>query len=122
MGFGSSPEVIARPKGDTRAYNTDAITTSASWQTICELVVTKDKTFDLAYFSAGCTEDIWIKLLWDGSKIGPEIAVMAKTMPQFWVSSDYEKVTGDGTKKFELQVKQITASGSAFGEIVGEEV
>lgn len=122
MGFGASPEVVARPKGNKRAYNTDAITTNGDYAKVCEIVVAKDKTFDLAYFSCGCDEDIWIKLHWDGSKITPEIPVMAKTFPQFWVPSEYKKVTGDGTKKFELYVKQITASGSAFGEIVGEEV
>lgn len=122
MGFGSSPEVIARPKGDKRAYNTDAITTSDTYQKVCELVVTEGKTFDLAYFGCGCDKDIWIKLLWSGEKITPEIPVMGKTMPQFWVPSEYKKVVGDGTKKFELQVKWVTEAGSAFGEIVGEEV
>lgn len=115
-------EVVARPKGNKRAYNTSAVATGADYAKICELLVTKDKTFDLAYFSCGCDQDIWVKLLWGGSVITPEIPVMAKTMPQFWVPSEYQKVVGDGTKKFELQAKQITATGSAFGEIVGEEV
>lgn len=122
MGFGTSPEVVARPKGDKRAYNTDAITTNGDYAKVCELVITKDKTFDLAYFSCGCDKDIWIKLHWNGSKITPEIPVMGLTMPQFWVPSEYQKVVGDDIKKFELYVKQVTESGSAFGEIVGEEI
>ncbi len=122
MGFGASPEVVARPKGDKRAYNADAVTTGADYAKVCEIVVTKDKTFDLAYFSCGCDQDIWIRLKWSGDVITPEIPVMAKTFPQFWVPSEYKKVIGDGAKKFELEVKQISASGSAFGEVVGEEV
>jgi hypothetical protein len=47
---------------------------------------------------------------------------MAKTYPQFWVPSEYKKVAGDGNKKFTLEVMQISTSGSAYGEIVGEEV
>lgn len=114
-------EVIARPKGDTRAFNETAITTSDTYQKVCEIIVTEEKVFDLAYFACGCDKDIWIKLHWKGKKISPEIPVMANAYPQFWVPSEYQKVEGDGVKKFELFVKQISASGSAFGEIVGEE-
>jgi len=118
---GAPAEVVAKPKGNKRVYNTTAVTTTATYQTLVSLTPKKDKVFELAYFAAGCDEDIWIRLKWDGSVITPEIPVMAKTFPQFWVPSEYQKVTGDGTKKFELEVKQITTSGSAFGEIVGEE-
>lgn len=115
-------EVVARPKGNKRAFNETAITTTAAYQKVCEIVVANGKTFDLAYFSCCCDKDIWIRLLWGGDVITPEILVLAKSMPQFWVPSEYQKVVGDGTKKFELQVKWITFEGSAFGEIVGEEV
>lgn len=114
-------EVTPKPKGNKRAYTTTAVTTSSSWQTLVELTPTKDKVFDLAYFAAGCDQDIWIRLKWDGEVISPVIPVMALTFPQFWVPSEYQRVTGDGTKKFELEVMQVSASGSAYGEIVGEE-
>lgn len=113
--------VTPRPIGNKREFNTTAVTTSGSWQTLEELTPAKDKSFDMAYFAAGCDEDIWIRLQWDGTVITPEIPVMGKTFPQFWVPNEYKKVLGDGTKKFTLQVKQMSTSGSAFGELVGEE-
>jgi hypothetical protein len=119
---GAPTQVIPRPVGNKRAFTKTAVTTSAAWQTLVELTPTKDKTFDLAYFAAGCTEDVWIRLKWNGTVITPVIPVMGKTYPQFWVPSEYQKVTGDGSKKFVLEVMQISASGTAYGEIVGEEV
>ena len=122
MSAGAPEKVIPRPIGNKRAYTETPVTTSADWQTLVELTPTKDKNFDLAYFAAGCDQDIWIRLKWNGSVITPVIPVMANTYPQFWVPSEYKKVTGDGSKKFTLEVQQISASGSAYGEIVGEEV
>lgn len=119
--LGFSSKVIPRPIGNKRNSNTTALTTTASYQTVTDLTPTKNKTFELAYFAAGCDQDIWIRLKWDGEVITPEIPVMAKSFPQFWVPLEYQKVTGDGSKKFELEAKQIATSGSCFGEIVGEE-
>ena len=121
MGY-TGRDVNARPGGNKRNFNTTAVATTASYQTVVELTPTKDKAFNLAYFAAGCDEDIWIRLKWDGSVITPEIPVMGKTFPQFWVPPEYQVVKGDGAKKFELEAKYISTSGSCFGEIVGEEV
>jgi len=119
---GAGPETVTpKPKGSTREFNTTAVTTTNTYATLVELIPTDKKDFDLAYFSAGCDEDIWIRLKWGSDVITPDIPVMAKTFPQFWVPSEYKKVTGDGTTKFTLEVKYMSAAGSAFGEIVGEE-
>ena len=125
MSVGAPEKVIPRPIGSKRAYTETAVSAPASpkWATLVELTPTKDKTFDLAYFAAGCTDDIWIRLKWNGTVITPWIPVMGKTYPQFWVPSEYKKVTGDGSKKFTLEVQQMSGSGgTAYGEIVGEEV
>ena len=118
---GAPSQVVARPTGNKRAYTETAVTTDATWKKLVELTPSKDREFDLAYFAAGCSEDIWIRLKWAGAVITPVIPVMGKTYPQFWVPSEYAKVKGDGVKKFVLEVKQVTASGTAYGEIVGEE-
>ena len=111
-------KMIVKPRGNERVFNTTAITTTSSYQTVCELEIEQDESFDLAMFACGCDKDIWFRLLFKGKVITPEIIGMGLTYIQIWVPSGYKKVIEAG--KFTLQVKYVSAAGSAFGEIVGD--
>lgn len=115
-------EVIARPKGGV--LEKGSVTTTASYVTVANHTVTKDKTLQLAKILVSCPEDVMYQLKWAGSVISAEVYVTSKIPFTDWFPWDYETMEGDGSKKFEIQVKYPSggAAATCHAEIVGEEV
>lgn len=124
MGVYSSgaKEVIAKPKGKIKAKG--SVTTTSTYQTVAEITVTKDKTFHLAKLTVSCSEDVMVKIRWDGTDISIEYYVMAKLPFTDWFPWDYHAMLGDGTKKVDVQAKYPSGGTAAtvYCEICGEEV
>jgi len=120
---GSPAEVIARPKGKTKAKG--SVTTTDTYQTVtdCEIAVTANKTFHLAKLTISCSEDAMVKIRWDGTDISTEYYVMAKLPFTDWFPWDWNPCEGDGTKKIDVQAKYPSGGTPAtlFAELSGEE-
>jgi len=114
--------VIPRPTGEVKAKG--SATTTASYATIVEITVTKNKTFHPAKVVVSCPEDAMFKLRWAGSDISLEYYVMGKLPFTDWFPFGWNPCKGDGSKKFELQAKYPTGGTAAtvHAEIAGEEV
>jgi len=126
MGVSSSgaAKVIPRPRGTTKAKG--SVTTTDTYQTVtgCEIAVTKGKTFHLAKLTVSCSEDVMVKIRWDGSDISVEYYVMAKLPFTDWFPWDWHPCEGDGTKKIDVQAKYPSggAAATVYCELAGEEV
>jgi hypothetical protein len=117
----SPSEAIPKPSATTKA-NGSAVTT-ASYATIVEITVTKDKTFHLAKVVVSCSEDVMFKLLWGGEDVSIEYYVMGKLPFTDWFPWGWQPCEGDGVKKFKLQAKYPSGgtAGTVHAEICGEE-
>jgi len=115
-------EVIAKPKGKTKAKG--SVTTTSTYQTVAEITVTNGKTFHLAKLTVSCSEDVMVKIRWDGTDISIEYYVMAKLPFTDWFPWDWHPCEGDGTKKIDVQAKYPSGGVAAmvFAELSGEEV
>jgi hypothetical protein len=124
MGFGPSPEVIPRPKGQIAKKGN--ITTAADYTDVTDTAytVTKDKKFQLTKIVIACKEDSMARIMFGATQIGPEYYVMGKTTLTDWFPTNYrlDELIGDGSKQIRIQAKYVTTAGDLQAEIVGEEV
>lgn len=122
LSLGFSPKVVPRPTGTVK--NKGSATTTSDYQTVAQITVTKDKTFHPAKLTISCSEDVMVKIRWDGSDISIEYYVMGKLPFTDWYPWNWNPCEGDGTKKIDVQVKYPTggAAATVFAELSGEEV
>ena len=112
--------VIPRPKGGV--LEAGSITSSATYQTVAEATITKDKQFHLSKIVVSCEDAAWIIIRWAGTQIGCARLLDDKTVLIEHFPWDYYKMLGDGAKKVEIQAKQYDTAGTVEAELVGEEV
>jgi len=119
---GQESLTIPRPKGGV--LEKGSVTTTATYQTIASRTVTSGKTLQLAKILISCPQDVMYRLRWDGTVISAEVYVSAAIPWTDWFPWDYYTMLGDGTKKFDVQVKYPTdgVEATCNAEIVGEEV
>lgn len=114
--------VIARPKGGI--LEKGSVTTTADYETVASVIVTADKTFQLAKILISCNQTIMYRLRWCGTVISAEVIILSSTPFTDWFPWDYKEMIGDGAKAFDIQVKYPVdgEAGDCYAEIVGEEV
>ena len=115
-------EATARPKGGVRVKG--SATTTAAYATVAEYTVLTDYKLELAKILVSCPNDVMYQLLWNGVVVSPEVYVAGKVPFTDWFPWEYVYMRGDGSKKFQLQVKYPTggAAATCHAEIVGEYV
>jgi len=118
---GAPERVIPKPTGEVKAKGHKLVGTAA-YETVCEITVTKGKTFHPCKITASAKDDFWVKLVWSGEDISVEYYVGAGVPFTNWFPWDWHPCEGDGVKKVELKAKGETAPVDVFGEICGEEV
>jgi len=119
---GAPERVIPKPTGEKSAKG--SISTTDSYQTVCELTVTRDKTFHPCKLTVSCDQDVMVKIRFDGEDISIEYYVTAGLPFTDWYPWDWNPCVGDGTKKVDVQAKYPTggSAGTCYAEICGEEV
>lgn len=115
-------EATARPKGGVLVKG--SATTTAAYATVAEYTVPTDYKLELAKILVSCPNDVMYQLLWNGTVISPEVYVAGKVPFTDWFPWEYKYMRGDGSKKFQLQVKYPTggAAATCHAEIIGEYV
>lgn len=114
--------VVPRPKGGELAKG--SVTTTDTYAVVASHIVTDGKELQLAKILVSCPEDVMYRLKWDGTVISAEVFVYRGVPFTDWFPWDYYDMPGDGSKKFEVEVKFPSGGVAAtcHVEIVGEEV
>jgi len=125
MGFGSSPEVIPRPKGDTVLRG--SVTTGDSFAVVgdCTRTIPNGKRFEIAKLALSCDQDAVAKIVFPvGTDISIEYKISANVPVTDWFPFDDKKCVGDGTKVLRVEGKYPSGgeAGDLHAELVGEEV
>jgi len=114
--------LVPRPKGGV--LEKGSLTTTDTYQTVASRTVTSGKQFQLAKILVSCDKDVMYKLRWSNADVSMEVYVPGTVPFPDWFPWDYVTMVGDGSKKFEVQVKYPAggSAGTCHAEIVGEEV
>lgn len=121
--------VVASPFGRVKKKGSLTETTE-SYQTVCEILVTSGKEFQLANFSISADQDILCKLMWQDKDLTPVYYVMGKLpfvqwFPPKYYTEEGQPIVGDGKSKLQLKACYPTggvASAYLEAEIVGDEI
>jgi hypothetical protein len=118
---GAPENIIPKPTGEKKVKGCKLVGTT--YDVVCELTVTKGKTFHPAKITASSLDDFWVKLVFAGEDISIEYYVGAGVPFTNWFPWGWHPCVGDGFKKVQLQAKSETAAATTvYGEICGEEV
>lgn len=119
--------VMAYPLGRVKKKGSKA-TVVTTYQTVCEITPTSEKTFELANFSiSGYGDDMFVKLVWQDKDLTPVFYVMehlpfVQWFPPKYFTDEGKPLLGDGKSKLELKVRAEDGTITVCdGELVGDE-
>jgi len=125
------PPISVIPQPEGRITKQGSITTSSTFQVICDYSPSSEKRFHLTKIAISCSEDVVAQVFWKGNQeITIPYTVMGKLPFTDWFPFNYwedditKKIAGDGTSKIELKAKYPSGGAAATcdGQFVGEEV